>query len=64
MEDAAAVGGRCLRRQHEPNRVSEEVCRSAYELVWSWARRSVARQQQQIAVSGEDNADESLARRA
>lgn len=64
MEDESAVGGRCLRRQHEPNRLSEELCRLGYELVWSWARRSVPRQQQQVAASGEDIADESLARRA
>lgn len=64
MEDELAVGGRCLRRQHEPNRLSEEVCRAAYELVWSWARRNVSRQQQQVAASGENHPDESLARRA
>ena len=64
MEDQAAVGGRRLRRQHEPHRLSEELCRSAYELVWSWARRSVPQQQQQVAASGENCPDESFARRA
>lgn len=64
MEDESAVGGRCLRRQHEPNRLSEELCHSAYELVWSWSRRSVPRQQEQVAAAGEGRPDESFARRA